>query len=54
LEIITVDLPKLAQLKQGHKFRFKMVEYDLAEQLFLEQQQLLKTRAWACYFKWKK
>lgn len=52
VEVITADLSKLAQLKQGDCFRFKMIDGETAEDLFFKQQQLLKKRAWAAKYQW--
>lgn len=41
-QVITVDLPVMAQLKPGEKIRFKEVTLEEAEHLYLEQEQQLE------------
>ncbi len=41
-QVVTVDLPVMAQLKPGEKVRFKEVTLEEAERLYLEQEQQME------------
>lgn len=49
--VVTAHLPILAQKKPGDSIRFKFVSQQLAEELFLKQQQHLVLLQHACRFK---
>ncbi|MFC0273300.1 biotin-dependent carboxyltransferase family protein [Metabacillus herbersteinensis] len=52
-QIITVDLPRVAQLKPGEKIRFEEVTLEEAEQLYLKQEQQVEELKVGLLFKRK-
>jgi antagonist of KipI len=52
LEVVSAAFPKMAQLKQGDQFRFKLVHIDAAEKKMFDQQTVLNKIKWACHFIW--
>ncbi len=51
--VITVDIPRLAQLKPGDKIRFSPVTLTQAQSLFIQQMRSLERLAIAADYKWK-
>ncbi|MFD2248183.1 biotin-dependent carboxyltransferase family protein [Pontibacter ruber] len=46
-QVITADLPKLAQVQPGKHIRFEEVSLEKAQQLYIEQEQKIEQLAWA-------
>ncbi len=52
-QVISVDIPRLAQMKPGDKLRFEPIELDDAQSLLRAQEQYLQRLSIAASYKWK-
>ena len=50
-QVITADLPRLAQVQPGRHIRFEEVPLEKAQQLYIEQEQKIEQLAWALQIK---